>query len=625
MTDQATSGAARDLSGVISTTPGDGPRIRRVDPNPAGGIDALFVIDGDFVAGAPDRIFAGSHADIPQALPPAAKLRIFHVNDMHNHLFDTNEAGFTTQRLGQMVQRVKTAKAEASPDEAVLFLSAGDDHTGTLLDELIGWNAEEFDLDPSYRALSAAGLDASALGNHEFDRGAAQLVLCAGDAVFPLLSANVHSSAHFHPGQHFHAAMIAQVKGLRVGLIGLTTHVETRTGLPEDPELAVASPVRALRNALPLVEQLCDVVVVLSHCGYGDGRHVSGKAAVARDIGEADFALADTAAQIATTPVVIVGAHTHTRLNENGVDPANIRSGVLITQAEANGRFLGEITITPFDANPPQARLYPIIEAQGASDPNADKAFTDRYIAPLIASIGHLDEEVIGAVDSPIFTWPETRVSRYAGECALANFMTDSVVAQLATMPDCAVDLALLNGASMLAGVDPGPLTFSRWFDVMPYFDEVFVVEVTGQQIEAVLHSNAKRVLRPEEVGSTNVDGFVARGFLHGSRDLRYRIELNESAAMARAVDIELFGRPLAQQRDRLFRVATTTYLALGSFGERWNGAPLSGGVPGNVPGYDLRALASRNTGIIYRQLLVDFIRQEAGITGQLDGRITVI
>jgi len=138
MTDQTTSGAARDLSGVISTTPGDGPRIRRVDPNPAGGIDALYVIDGDFVAGAPDRIFTGSRADIPQTLPPAAKLRIFHVNDMHNHLFDTNEVGFTTQRLGQMVHRVKTPTTAANPAATALFLSAADNRRRSALAAIVG-------------------------------------------------------------------------------------------------------------------------------------------------------------------------------------------------------------------------------------------------------------------------------------------------------------------------------------------------------------------------------------------------------------------------------------------------------------------------------------------------------
>jgi len=67
-----------------------------------------------------------------------------------------------------------------------------------------------------------------------------------------------------------------------------------------------------------------------------------------------------------------------------------------------------------------------------------------------------------------------------------------------------------------------------------------------------------------------------------------------------------------------------TTYLALGSFGERWNGAPLAGGIPGEVPGFDLSAFAHRNTGLVYRNVLVDHIRHSGRIAGRRDGRLAV-
>ena len=611
----------RDLTGLIRIGTGPGPRIGRIAANPRGNAEALFAIDGDFMQGAAGPLLAASAEDVPSLCQPASRLRLFHFNDMHNHLYDVGPDGRVIHRLAAMKARVDAARAAAGSEEAVLFLSAGDDHTGTILDELVGWGAEDFVLDPGYAGLSAAGCDAAAIGNHEFDRGAAQLVRGLRDAAFPLLSANVHSSAHLRPGTHYHAALLAQVRGLRVGIVGLTTRVETRVGQPGDPTMAVASPVEVLANLLPLVDALADVVVILSHCGYGDGSHASGKAAVARDVGEADFALADLAGQLCTRPAVLAGAHTHTRLNEHGIEAQNIRNGIVIAQAEANGRFLGEIVVDATGTRPVEARLQAVGAAEN-EDHDAD--FVRDHIAPMMAKVKSRMEAVIGTAPGSGLSWEATRESRYSGECALANFMNDALVARLADLPGGGADLALLNGASILAGVGPGEVSFGQWFDVMPYSDEVFIVEVTGREIEALLHSNAQRVLRPEEIGGTDTAGFVARGFLHASSALRYRIALGEDAASARARDVMLFDRPVRAQYDRVFRLAMTTYLALGSFGERWNGQPLSGGIPGDLAGYDLRAFPRQHTGLVYRNLLVDFIRDRGRVDGICDGRVQV-
>ena len=127
------------------------------------------------------------------------------------------------------LKRVRDARAES--DRATLFLSIGDDHTGSVFDELLGWNEEEFEIDAGYSVYSAGGIDCSVLGNHEFDRGSALLAKgIRQDATFPVLSANVFGSSHLIAGQDYHPAAIAVSNGLRIGLIGLTTRVETRVG-----------------------------------------------------------------------------------------------------------------------------------------------------------------------------------------------------------------------------------------------------------------------------------------------------------------------------------------------------------------------------------------------------------
>ena len=151
---------------------------------------------------------------------------------------------------------------------------------------------------------------------------------------------------------------------------------------------------------------------------------------------------------------------------------------------------------------------------------------------------------------------------------------------------------------------------------------------MTGAQIQEMLDNNAKRILRPEELANSeiNLESFVSRGFLHFSRGIRYRVDYGTSAADARAVEVEVNGRPLVEQMDQSFTVAFNTYISLGGFGESWNGKPIGGGVAGEIPSMDLRQLSYLHTGLVYRNEIIAFIR-DAGVVSPktgvvLDGRL---
>jgi len=620
------------------------------DPNPAGAAERLFLLKGDPLAGPIQAIVTEDGNPVPAPTLPAGErrvLRLMHFNDMHNHITDQHAKRGDTHRMAQMVKRVKEARAAANENEAVLFLSGGDDHTGAVFDELMGWSPESFVADAGYRTASAGGVDIAVLGNHEFDRGAELLKLgIARDAAFPVLSANVHGSGFIAMNEDYVPAAVLETKGLRVGFIGLTTAVDTRTGQPADPTLAVASPVEALKNLLPAVAAISDVVVILSHCGYGTGSHQSGKAATARLIGEGDFDIAAAAGPLTDKPVVLLGAHSHTRLNDAGIDPDNVVDGVLIAQAECFGKYLGEIAMSVAAENGRKAwfssvALHPIKKrddtvAEGDEgydalehDGDYDAAFEAAHVAPLMEALEARLAEEIGRVEAEgLVSAERTIADRYIRETAIANFMNDALVARSDTFPGGKIDLALFNATGLSAGVEEGPLTFRQWYAVMPYADAVHVATMTGRQIGEMLDSNAKRILRPEEVaaGETDLSGFVSRGFLHFSKGLRYRIDYGASPAEAKAVEVTVLGRPLEEVMDETFTIGINTYIALGAFGEAWNGKPISGGVPGEIASMDLRSLDYRHTGLVYRNEIIAFIRDRAVVSGDtgalLDGRL---
>ncbi|WP_052161447.1 5'-nucleotidase C-terminal domain-containing protein [Hoeflea sp. BAL378] len=619
-------------------------------PNPKGAFERLFLLKGDPFSGPVSAIVTAEGNPVPEPSLAAGErrvLRLLHFNDLHNHITDTHAKKGDTHRLSQIVKKVRDARASAAEDEAVLFISGGDDHTGSVFDELLGWSPEGFVADPAYRSYSAAGVDIAVLGNHEFDRGCELLKTgLDADARFPVLSANVRGSKFMAMNEDYACAAIAEVKGLRIGFIGLTTAVDTRVGQAADPDLAVTSPVEAIRNLMPAVASVSDVVVILSHCGYGSGSHRSGKAGTNRMIGEGDFDIAAAAGPLTDKPVVLIGGHSHTRLNAEGIDPDNMIEGVLITQAEANGSHLGEIAMSIAADNGRKAwfssvSLHPVKtrdDRVAADDPkyndlehdgDYDAAFEAEHIAPLLAALDEKLSEVIGTVeDGELVSTERTIADRYIRECAMANFMNDSLVERSATFANGRIDLAIFNATGLSSGVSEGPLSFRQWFDVMPYADNVHVATMTGAQIQQMLDNNAKRILRPEELdnGDIKLDSFVSRGFLHFSKGLRYRIDHGSSAQEARAVEVEINGRPLAEQMEESFTIAFNTYIALGGFGEAWNGKPIGGGVAGEIASMDLRQLDYLHTGLVYRNEIIAFIR-DAGVVSPrtgvvLDGRL---
>ncbi len=326
------------------------PELVEIPVNPAGRLEAAYALSGA-APGTPVRAIQGPLAKRLAGMPrvEAMTLRLFHFNDMHNALSPHEAGKGETHALAQMVKRVRRARAKAAADEVVLLLSAGDDRTGGDFDKLLGdVTGDGFAVDPAYTAYSAAGLDAGALGNHEFDHGSRTLRTGIREAArFPLFSANLSGCREVVAGRDYHPAAIAVAGGLRIGLIGLITSVTKHYRKSGEADLKVAMPTATLAELLPAVAALSDVVLILSHCGYGED-HGPPRASDGWRfyIREGDLPLARAAAKLTGKPVVIVGGHTHTVLNKTGLEAGNLVDGVPILQAGARGKYLGEAVLT---------------------------------------------------------------------------------------------------------------------------------------------------------------------------------------------------------------------------------------------------------------------------------------
>ncbi len=205
-------------------------------------------------------------------------LTILHSNDLHAHLLpdDRDNGGFA-----RLATEVRRQKAQCT---ACLYLNAGDLVQGTPVSTL-------FHGAPIYQIANLLGIDASTLGNHEFDYGWLRTQEFIRIARFPVVSANIVDADGKTMARPY---VIQTVGGIRVGIIGAILGDLVGTVITKDE----AGPWRTL----PVVETVrkyaqelrdrTDLIVVLAHI---------------HDKGEVDAILQ----QVPEVSVVVAG-HSHT-------------------------------------------------------------------------------------------------------------------------------------------------------------------------------------------------------------------------------------------------------------------------------------------------------------------------
>jgi 2',3'-cyclic-nucleotide 2'-phosphodiesterase (5'-nucleotidase family) len=440
------------------------------------------------------------------------------------------------------------------------------------------------------------------LGNHELDLGPDLLAhALRRDARFPMLSANLAGCCQLE-GAVYPAAILV-IKGLRVGIAGLTTRGQVNPARRLGQ--CMANPLETARNLIPALRPLCDVLVVLSHLGHS----LVDCSATVLDAGDIELAQDLPLGSID----LIVGGHTHHVLNENGLRIANIVNGVPIVQAGAQGHFLGQVDITISKrVTVADARLFLV------ADLPVDETFEQQAVQPLLAQVRPLLARSLGPVaDHPDLSMDAVRQGFASRESALANFVTDAMVVRCRAEGHV-VSLAAIDASSLHRGLPArGELTFGDWFDLMPYADTIRLCPITGQQLQVLLDDNARRADRPGEP-------HTERGFLQFSQQLRYSIELAGSRCQARATGAMLDGVPLEEQLDRTLWIACTSFCREAALPwERYSLQNLHLSLTG------LPVEAQIETELLLRDEMIAYIQQYGGVTRETgvrrDGRLTIL
>lgn len=380
---------------------------------------------------------------LAMTVPTAADtLTILHMGDSHSHLApggsrDASLRG-TIGGIARLASALGAAEAEGGN---VLTLHSGDVFIGDLF-----FN-RYFGI-PELRLLSALGIDAMALGNHELDLTPAVLSTALDSGFdaggFPLLSANL-----IFPDTGF-ATLRTQILpytikdfgDLRVGIFGLTT---PSTNLLSQP-LPLHFEDQIYQTAEVMTDSLrardCDVVILLSHLG------IVADAAVAASVSGID---------------VIVGGHDH-YLFEAPIPVPNPSGGTtLLVQAgpfyENIGRMrldIGEAGVTMLD--------YAIVPlAQSVPEAPQVRALVDGMIADIESVYGPFFTQQIGYNAETLEEQVDRPMELGFKDTPLGNLVTD------AYREATGMQIAIHPSGSIAERLWAGPLVFDDVFRAVGY------------------------------------------------------------------------------------------------------------------------------------------------------------
>jgi len=260
-------------------------------------------------------------------------LTILHVNDSHSTLEAIGPRDANLKGTLGGISRVATLVGMSKMTEPnVLFLHAGDISIGDVF-------FNKYFQVPELQLLSALGLDAMTLGNHEFDLGPEVLLGSLQYAfpnpadAFPLLSSNIDFSDPTIIGMQSYVKpyVIKQYGNSKVGIFGLTTPA---TNLLSNPSPAVVSDdiftiTGTMVYTLRTVEN-CDVVIFLSHLGI-----------------DLDKLIASNVAGIN----LIVGGHDHYKYDTPIAITDPMGGTTWIVQARSNYLYAGEMKLVVDNTN----------------------------------------------------------------------------------------------------------------------------------------------------------------------------------------------------------------------------------------------------------------------------------
>ena len=410
------------------------------------------------------------------------RLTILHTNDHHGRFWPNADGEYGMAARKTVIDRIRAEVAAAGGQ--VLLLDGGDINTGVPESDLQ-------DAEPDFLGMNLLGYDASAVGNHEFDKPPAVLAKQRTWARFAFLSANIYKDGQ----RMFEPYRVFERGGYRIAVLGLTTDDTQKMVLPENiVGIEFRRPAEEAAKLLPELRAKADMVIAATHMGHypngNRGVNAPGDVEMARTTKGLDL---------------IVGGHSQnpvcmlTELVRNeayvpgGPCAPDRQNGSWIVQAHEWGKYLGraDFEVRAGDIRLLKYQLIPINLMRRAADgsktpyteliaPDAAlraalQPFQDRGQLSLMQPVG----ETVGVFDGD-------RNSVRRQPTNLGTLLARAMVARTGA------DLGVMNSGGVRDSLPEGRISYRDLLKVQPFGNQVAVVRLKGSELLDWLGAVAK-------------------------------------------------------------------------------------------------------------------------------------
>jgi 5'-nucleotidase len=502
-----------------------------------------FQYDGHPAFYAPNPYRASDHNPKVIGLRTTAagpvNLQLLDINDFHGRL-ESPTTG-PNGPIGGAAQLAGMVNQLRGQNPNTLFVSAGDNiGASTFVSAIDNDN-------PTLDALNLMGLDAASVGNHEFDKGFADLTdRVIPRAEFPYLGANVYRGTE----RVLQPYEVATIDGVRIGVVGVVTEQTASLVSPDGiAGLTFADPVtesEAVAAQLKDGDEAngeADIVIVVAHEG-----------AATENIGSIEALRSDPVfgrfMDMSANVDVIMSGHTHQPYAFTAPIPGTDRLRPVV-QAEDYGVRLGRVTLS---VDPTSKEIL----SSTAELLTVEGVTPDPEVAALVeqakANADELGKEPLGSITGDIkraFT-PEGAEDR-GSESVLGNFIADVQLTGTAAPGRGGAQIAFMNPGGLRADLlyaPDGVVTYSEAFSVQPFSNDVVTKTYTGAQIKQVLEEQ----WQPEGASRPVLHLGVSQGFAY--------TYLPDNPAGQRITGMTLNGQPISPTGT--YRVTVNSFLAAG-------------------------------------------------------------
>jgi len=435
-----------------------------------------------------------------------------------------------------------------------LVLNGGDDFQGTPISALTKGKSQ-------IELLNLYGLDAFAVGNHEFDYGALHLDSLLQLANFDVLSGNVFlKSLGRTIGKPW---VIKEVNGVKVGVIGLTALDLLTLTVPKNvTDVEMLNADSLITEGIKFCKsEGCDMIVLLTHIGLDNDKKMAEK--FSKDLD------------------VIVGGHSHTPLQR-----PTIKNNVVIVQAGSYGRYLGKLDLK-VDVSKDTVlwnygKLYETVLDSNIMDKNA-AAIVENMISgiqgDLLRKIGELKKD-----------W----FSSYKVESNLGQWQADAMRKRFGT------DITVLNAGGIRKSLPKGEITVNDMWEINPFGNTVVIIKLTGKAVKQMFKNNLQTYVKEmDELGSSDLS--IVSGL---------KVEYDSKKVLA-GDDNFILSIKTADGQDidenKIYTVSTNNYLG-GQFKKYY----------GDVG----EEIILEDTNVIDRDVMIEAVEEQKVIEGTVDNRL---